>query len=728
MNRSLVIILLTALTLSAALCGGCAYYNTFYNAKRKFAEAERETERNRQQAAARPEQDAAQGAQPPRVVPMDKYRKVIETSAKLLEMYPKSKWVDDALLLMGISYYRMNDLARAERKFAELMTLFPNSPHIASAVIWKARTLADMKESGRAVELLNEGLPKIKAGPQRAEALYQLARLHLELGQWPEAVERFEACLREKQPRGQRINALHETGLAEFHVGNYAAARSPFSEVARVSPDLSQAYEAFVYWSRCEAALGNMDDAEAILLRVRAMERFVDFADQTDLELAGLAVREGRIDDAIAMYERFIAGSENGESRGLAFYRLAGIYREQRVNLTLSKALLDSTTRAGASKDIADSARSALAQISKGLLALDRISALLDQIHAIEGGGAQSPRPAPPQSDAAVAPEGNAVLPPPDSSLAGVTDSAANVFSVPSQILADTGRRLTPAELATDSIVKALRRQGEERQLADSLATREPVHAETAPASESSGPDDVTALRQQLQSAYLRAAEFYEFDLADHDSALYYDRLAAADPVNAEVYWKANLLLAKRLSGPGDSLTSDAERHYRAVLNADSVPIPVANQARAALHLPLIEVPVSPQLVALRAAETAQLADSVSTDSLLRLYSSVIAMDSTTPEARVALFAKAFIFEDTLRQPDSAGVIYRELLRTCPDSSFSDLLRAKLAPPDSSSPFFESDEALFPSGGETVEAILQPTQAEEGWPPPEESLRGRRFR
>jgi hypothetical protein len=216
--------------------------------------------------------------------------------------------------------------------------------------------------------------------------------------------------------------------------------------------------------------------------------------------------------------------------------------------------------------------------------------------------------------------------------------------------------------------------------------------------------------------------------LADHDSALYYYRLAAADPVNAQVFWKANLLLASRFAASGDSLTAEAEQRYRAVIGADSVPIPAANRARAALHMPLIEVPVSPQLAALRAAEIAQFADSVSPDSVLKLYSAVIAMDSTTPEARTALFAKAFVYEDTLRQPDSARAIYRELLRTCADSSVADMLRAKLAPPDSSSPFFESNEALFGQSTETVETLLQPAQQEAGWPPPEESLRGRRFR
>jgi tetratricopeptide (TPR) repeat protein len=723
MNRFPLVVLCAILFLAVAVGGGCAYYNTFYNAKQKFAEAERESERNRQQAVTSSAQGA--GAQAPRPVPVDRYRKVIEICSKLLEMYPKSKWVDDALLLMGVSYYRMNDLPRAERKFTELMTLFPNSPHVPAAVVWKARTLAEMKEAEAAVAFLNESMPKIKAGPQRAQALYQLARLYLEMEQWPQAVEQYQACLRERQPRDQRMVTLYEAGLAEFHVGDYAAARSAFSEVARVSRDLNQAYEAFVYWSRCEAELGNTGDAETILLRARSAERFVDFAERTDMELGELALRAGRIDDAVAMYEGFIASSGSGEFKGLAFYRLAGIYREQRVNLPLSKALLDSAIHCGAAKDIADSARSALDQISKGLLALNRISELREQIRALESSGAQS-RPAeqsvhkpegPPEESHDLLPSDSLRIQPPD--------SGASPVSVPSGAPSDSGRRLSPAELASDSILKALRQQAEERKSADTSAPESP---QPSPAGENAERTGLSSLHHELQAAYFHIAEFYEFDLADHDSALYYYRLAAADPINKQVFWKANLFLADRLRGPGDSLTAEAEQHYRAVLGADSVPVPAQNRARAALHLPLIEVPPPPQLEALRAVEIAQHSDSLSPDSVLRLYSNVVALDSTTPEARIAWFAKAHIFEDVLQQPDSARVIYSQLLKTSKDSSVVTMLRTKLAPPDSASPFFESDEALFGQKGEAVETLLRPTEEEKGWPPPEESLRGRRFR
>ncbi|RPH94779.1 hypothetical protein EHM69_06355, partial [candidate division KSB1 bacterium] len=370
MNRYFVSISAWTIVFASILfLSGCAYFNTMYNAQKKFEEAEREVEAPPQQTE--PGRPLPQGTVQPRPVPIEKYRKVIETSAKLLENYPKSRWVDDALLLMGISYYRINDLARAERKFSELTTLFPNSPHITTALIWKARVLSEQKRSEEAIELLREGTGKMKSGTRKADALFLLGNLYYDLKKWGDAAEQFHLSLQQKQRGEQRYTALYRYGLSLYNSGKHAEARDALSASAKASNSIAQAYDAYVYWSRCELALQNPAQAEAILLRVRSSERFLDYTDDIELELANLALETGRVNDAMTLYQNYIAEHETGEGRGLAFYRLASIQRYHQVNLTLAKSLLDSVIRCGASREIADSARMAIDQISKGLLALE---------------------------------------------------------------------------------------------------------------------------------------------------------------------------------------------------------------------------------------------------------------------------------------------------------------------------------------------------------------------
>lgn len=46
--------------------------------------------------------------------------KAIEKCAKVISVYPKSKWVDDAILMLGECYYQKHDYDKAMRKFSEL--------------------------------------------------------------------------------------------------------------------------------------------------------------------------------------------------------------------------------------------------------------------------------------------------------------------------------------------------------------------------------------------------------------------------------------------------------------------------------------------------------------------------------------------------------------------------------------------------------------------------------
>src|SRR5262249_14504582 len=82
---------LVVLALVAALSGSCAFYNTYYFARKNY--------------------DLATGGMPYDVAPDPQqagtaaqyYRKSIDYSKKLIANYPKSKWVDDAYLMWARS-------------------------------------------------------------------------------------------------------------------------------------------------------------------------------------------------------------------------------------------------------------------------------------------------------------------------------------------------------------------------------------------------------------------------------------------------------------------------------------------------------------------------------------------------------------------------------------------------------------------------------------------------
>ncbi len=214
--------------------------------------------------------------------------------------------------------------------------------------------------------------------------LFLLGRMAYDDKRYAAAVQNFDAAAEMKQPRLDRLNGRYYSALALIALGDYEQARERLTIVARKSPDLRQAYDASIQLARCEQALGHYDRANNILEHLRDADRFFTYAEDTELELARLKVEAGQIDQGIEQYEEFITRRTSGERRALAFYRLALIHRDHRVDLPRAKALLDSVQRAGAAKAIADSAQAALEQISKGLLALDRIRSLQERLSTLD--------------------------------------------------------------------------------------------------------------------------------------------------------------------------------------------------------------------------------------------------------------------------------------------------------------------------------------------------------
>ncbi|RKZ23535.1 hypothetical protein DRQ23_02830, partial [bacterium] len=59
---------------------------------------------------------------------MDKFRKSAEKCEKVIAWYPNSRWMDDAIYLLGLNFYEQDQFDRAERKFRELLEYYPDSP------------------------------------------------------------------------------------------------------------------------------------------------------------------------------------------------------------------------------------------------------------------------------------------------------------------------------------------------------------------------------------------------------------------------------------------------------------------------------------------------------------------------------------------------------------------------------------------------------------------------
>lgn len=128
-----------------ATLGSCAYYNTFYIARKYYGRA-------------------TQGL-PYRVDRTDtpdnsNLNKSIDHSKKLMANYPKSKWVDDAYLLWAKAFLAKNDPLQTISMLQDFPTRYPTSALLGDAAFYRAVALRQARRHAEALEGFDEFLAR----------------------------------------------------------------------------------------------------------------------------------------------------------------------------------------------------------------------------------------------------------------------------------------------------------------------------------------------------------------------------------------------------------------------------------------------------------------------------------------------------------------------------------------------------------------------------------------
>ncbi len=195
----------------ALVTGGCAYFNLFYNAQNAFDEGERIG----QEIDPRDQPTSPQRTQ---------YNRAIRKCRMLLDEYPDSDLVDDALFLIGKSHYRMREWSEAIRSFESLLVNFPVSDYAEEATY--LLSIAHLSRGDEEPGLqwfarLREGYPD---GVFAAEALYRLGDAWANAGRLTRAAESYEQFLEDYPDRPEVARTRVALARIQLEAGNPEAA------------------------------------------------------------------------------------------------------------------------------------------------------------------------------------------------------------------------------------------------------------------------------------------------------------------------------------------------------------------------------------------------------------------------------------------------------------------------------------------------------------------------
>jgi len=293
---------------------GCAYYNTFYNAERAFEKGERArqsrealqrtappaTRRTSQQSSAT--RGAASGDEQP-------YRTAIEKSAKVLVYHPRSRYVDDALLLMAKSYYRLGEYAPSLRKCTELLTTFPQSPLAPEARYWEGMALWQLGRYEEATGVLSR-IAADDGSRFQGDAAFALARLKRERGSSEEAIPLYRIAVRRSTEGEFRYRARIELAECLIETGAMLEAVEVYRDLSRLPQTTVERYENLLRIATTQRAMGNTEAALATLEPLIRDQRFTDQVPRTRLEIARTKEEAGEIEAAVLLYQKVLEDAE----------------------------------------------------------------------------------------------------------------------------------------------------------------------------------------------------------------------------------------------------------------------------------------------------------------------------------------------------------------------------------------------------------------------------------
>ncbi len=236
---------------------GCAKYNTFWNAKKAFNNAERI-----QEERVRKGEDVTQ----PSTTQISDYNKSIKKCQKLLEEYPGHGLTDDALFLMAKAYYRIQSYRMSISRLELLFQNYPSNPFMEEALYIQAANyllIGDMKGANDHLIQMQQRFPDslfqaevLKVGGDNAFALEN----------WEPARDSYEQYLESYSEDENAPQAGFNLAKCYWKLGEYDLAHDRLEAVIAGQPtDLDLLYRTRLLRVRCLSRLGRHADADALV-------------------------------------------------------------------------------------------------------------------------------------------------------------------------------------------------------------------------------------------------------------------------------------------------------------------------------------------------------------------------------------------------------------------------------------------------------------------------------
>lgn len=313
-----------------------AYFNTFFKSSEDFSEAMEEY-RAATISVFDSRLDSLGVIAPVSPGVKEKLNKAIERSSKIIQFHKNSKFIDDAVLLIGKSYYFLGDYINAERKFNEFISKLSSSENADEAVLYLSRSKMRLGSKDEA-EMIVKNLVKVATDNEiKSLAARDLGIIQFNKRNIEESVNYFKSSIEfsdddERKAESQFILAK----ILSIYKPQHAAVE--YSKVLDYSSDFDLGFYAKLNMSKGLIYNKEFRKADDELQDLRKKYREVPaYTQLVDLEIANAYYGMKDLKQAQNKYFEVIVKYPNSIASSGAYYFLGK--HEEEVNKNYIKAL-----------------------------------------------------------------------------------------------------------------------------------------------------------------------------------------------------------------------------------------------------------------------------------------------------------------------------------------------------------------------------------------------------
>lgn len=255
------------------------------------------------------------------------------------------KWIDDTWIVMGEAHFLKGEYTQAKQIFDFTKRKYPDPATKQVSRFWVARILTEQEQYSRAGDELRkvsvaEGFPEKMLGELYAfKAEYQLRQNRLE-----KAIEELELSVQHTRKRDVKTRRMFILAQLYKLEGDGIQSSQLYADVIKRNPDYEMAFYAKINRALAyDVTAGNVEEIREILFKMLKDEKNIEYKDQIYYALAELELKENDEPEAIEYLKLATQKSvQNGNTKGLAFYKLGEIYFAKTQYAT-AQAYYDST-------------------------------------------------------------------------------------------------------------------------------------------------------------------------------------------------------------------------------------------------------------------------------------------------------------------------------------------------------------------------------------------------